>query len=101
MSNLHTAPTAAPALLAMAAWLASCSSLPAPALPHQPAAMAGNYNVAPCPPGLGVMDGWDLRAPPRHVHGNTWYVGTCGLTALLITSDQGHVVIDGASASSY
>ena len=26
-------------------------------------------------------------------------MGTCGLTALLITSDQGHVVIDGASAA--
>lgn len=99
MSNLHTAPTAAPALLAMAAWLAGCSSVPAPALPHQPAAMAGNHNLAPCPPGLGVMDGWDLRAPPRHVHGNTWYVGTCGLSALLVTSEHGHVLIDGASTA--
>lgn len=43
------------------------------------------------------MDGWNDRAPPRRVFGNTWYVGTCGLTALLVTSEQGHVLIDGGT----
>jgi metallo-beta-lactamase class B len=43
------------------------------------------------------MDGWDERAPPRKVFGNTWYVGTCGITALLVTSPQGHLLIDGAT----
>ena len=43
------------------------------------------------------MDGWDDRAPPRKVFGNTYYVGTCGITALLVTSPQGHVLIDGAT----
>jgi metallo-beta-lactamase class B len=43
------------------------------------------------------MDGWDERAPPRKVFGNTWYVGTCGITALLVTSAKGHVLIDGAT----
>lgn len=42
------------------------------------------------------MDGWDDRAPPRKVFGNTWYVGTCGLTALLVTTPEGHVLLDGA-----
>mgnify|MGYP003576996670 CR=1 FL=1 len=43
------------------------------------------------------MDGWDDRAPPRKIFGNTYYVGTCGITALLVTSPQGHVLLDGAT----
>lgn len=38
--------------------------------------------------------GWNDRAMPRHVYGNTWYVGTCGISALLVTSKAGHVLID-------
>jgi metallo-beta-lactamase class B len=41
--------------------------------------------------------GWNDPAKPAHVYGNTWYVGTCGITALLVTSDRGHVLIDGAT----
>lgn len=41
--------------------------------------------------------GWSDPAKPQHVYGNTWYVGTCGITALLVTSDKGHVLIDGAT----
>lgn len=40
-------------------------------------------------------DGWTDPAPPERLFGNTWYVGTCGITALLITSEEGHVLIDG------
>ncbi|HZV39192.1 MAG TPA: MBL fold metallo-hydrolase, partial [Pseudoxanthomonas sp.] len=40
------------------------------------------------------MDGWNDRAPPQRIFGNTWYVGTCGISALLVTSPQGHVLID-------
>jgi metallo-beta-lactamase class B len=29
------------------------------------------------------------------VYGNTYFVGTNGLSAMLITSDRGHVLIDG------
>lgn len=52
--------------------------------------------VPACPADLSVKDGWDDRAPPRRLFGNTYYVGTCGLTALLVTSSTGHVLIDGA-----
>ena len=55
--------------------------------------------VTPCPADAGVMDGWDDRAPPRRVFGNVYYVGTCGITALLVTSPQGHVLLDGATAA--
>lgn len=39
-------------------------------------------------------DEWDKPAPPFKVYGNTHYVGTCGITALLITGPEGHVLID-------
>lgn len=39
-------------------------------------------------------DDWDKPGPPFKLHGNTWYVGTCGIAAILITSDDGHVLID-------
>ena len=38
--------------------------------------------------------GWNDPATPRRLHGNTWYVGTCGISALLVTSPQGHILID-------
>jgi metallo-beta-lactamase class B len=41
--------------------------------------------------------GWSDPTPPLKVFGNTWYVGTCGISALLITGAQGHVLIDGAT----
>ena len=39
---------------------------------------------------------WNRPHGPVQVFGNTWYVGTDGLTALLVTSAEGHVLIDGA-----
>jgi metallo-beta-lactamase class B len=42
--------------------------------------------------------GWNDPATPRHIYGNIWYVGTCGITALLVTSDSGHVLIDAATS---
>ncbi|MEL1264639.1 subclass B3 metallo-beta-lactamase [Pseudoxanthomonas putridarboris] len=41
--------------------------------------------------------GWNDPATPLRVHGNTWYVGTCGISALLVTSPEGHILIDGAT----
>ena len=43
----------------------------------------------------GDRDGWSDPAVPQRMFANVWYVGTCGITALLITSPHGHVVIDG------
>jgi metallo-beta-lactamase class B len=42
-------------------------------------------------------DGWADAAPPARIFGNTYYVGTCGIAVLLVTSPQGHVLIDGAT----
>src|SRR4051812_18142429 len=43
-------------------------------------------------------DGWSDPAPPPHVFGHVYDVGTCGITALLITSPRGHVLLDAATA---
>lgn len=39
---------------------------------------------------------WNDPQKPFNVFGNTWYVGTKELSAILITSPQGHVLLDGA-----
>jgi len=39
---------------------------------------------------------WNQPLKPFKVFGNTYWVGTKGLGAILITSDRGHVLIDGA-----
>jgi metallo-beta-lactamase class B len=39
-------------------------------------------------------DDWDKPAPPFRVYGGTYYVGTCGISAILITSEEGHLLID-------
>lgn len=61
------------------------------------AAQAGDpltrpYSAAEC----SSCAGWSVPQAPVRIHGNTYYVGTRELTALLITSPQGHVLIDGA-----
>jgi len=37
------------------------------------------------------------RAPPVRIHANTYLVGTCGLSSVLIVGDQGDILIDGAA----
>jgi metallo-beta-lactamase class B len=39
---------------------------------------------------------WNAPQRPFRIHGNSWYVGTHGLSAVLVTSAQGHVLLDGA-----
>jgi metallo-beta-lactamase class B len=43
-------------------------------------------------------DGWSDAAPPARIFGNTYYVGTCGIAVILVTSPKGHVLIDSATA---
>jgi len=42
--------------------------------------------------------GWDAPQKPFVLYGNTYYVGTAGISAVLITSPQGHILIDGTGA---
>ncbi|UNK57060.1 subclass B3 metallo-beta-lactamase [Pseudoxanthomonas daejeonensis] len=64
------------------------------------AVRAGATSAAsPAPaPACAADAGWDDPSPPYHLHGDTWFVGTCGITALLVTSPQGHVLLDGGTA---
>ncbi|QGX39692.1 SMB-1 family subclass B3 metallo-beta-lactamase [Permianibacter aggregans] len=41
--------------------------------------------------------GWSDPQEPFTIYGNTHYVGTAGIAAVLITSPEGHVLIDGAT----
>jgi metallo-beta-lactamase class B len=42
-------------------------------------------------------DDWDKAGPPYRIYGNSYYVGTCGISAILIASAAGHILIDGAT----
>ncbi len=50
------------------------------------------HHVPPCP----SCAEWNAPHAPFRVYGNTYYVGTDGLASILITSDSGDVLIDGA-----
>ncbi|HEY0064875.1 MAG TPA: subclass B3 metallo-beta-lactamase [Telluria sp.] len=39
---------------------------------------------------------WNVAQKPFNIYGNTWYVGTSELSALLITGPKGHILLDGA-----
>lgn len=78
----------------LAALLGGCAtSAPAPQASAPAGAVSGKEHVAQCK----GRDGWSDAAPPVRVFGNVWQVGTCGIVALLVTSDAGHVLIDAAT----
>ena len=54
--------------------------------------------VASAQPALAAD--WNAPQEPFAVYGNTYYVGTHGISAVLITSDAGHILIDGAAKES-
>jgi metallo-beta-lactamase class B len=56
-----------------------------------PAACAAAAAIASCSAGAK----WTEPAPPLKIHGSTWFVGTCGLSSVLVTSREGHVLVDG------
>jgi metallo-beta-lactamase class B len=42
-----------------------------------------------------AQDNWNAPHEPVRIFGNTYYVGTAGLSAILITSSAGHILLDG------
>lgn len=52
-----------------------------------------------CLPPAAAND-WNTPQKPFALYGNTYYVGTHGLSAVLITSNEGHILIDGGSDKS-
>src|SRR6478672_6987278 len=47
----------------------------------------------------GVKDpeSWNKPAPPVRIHGNTYLVGSCGISSILIVGSAGSVLIDGGT----
>jgi metallo-beta-lactamase class B len=67
------------------------------------AAMSGSNSVPLVADPPHICDdcvAWNVSRAPFHVYGNTWFVGTAGLGSILITSPQGHILIDGGLTQS-
>ena len=45
----------------------------------------------------GKTEDFSAPAPPARLFGNTYYVGTCTVSVLLVTSPKGHVLVDAAT----
>jgi metallo-beta-lactamase class B len=61
--------------------------------PRAPIEQSGPQWAAAC----GDSTEWDQAAPPVRIHANTYLVGTCGISSILITGSDGHVLIDGGT----
>jgi metallo-beta-lactamase class B len=59
--------------------------------PRAPIETAGPLWVSRC----NGSDDWTKPAPPVRIHANTYLVGTCGISSILIVGDQGNILIDG------
>ncbi|MBV9529205.1 MBL fold metallo-hydrolase [Sphingomonas sp.] len=62
--------------------------------PRAPIETSGPLWAAAC---QGSSDR-NRAAPPVRIHANSYLVGTCGLSSMLIVGDQGDVLIDGGEA---
>lgn len=74
----------------IAAIAASCAPQPSPIT-------NAKKTFDPIKQACAGRDGWSDPAPPAHIFGNVYMVGTCGITSLLITTPKGHYLIDGAT----
>ena len=56
----------------------------------------GQSNLKPDPPHKCFdCDAWNKEVPPERVFGNTYFVGTDGLSSVLIVSNAGSILLDG------
>jgi metallo-beta-lactamase class B len=61
--------------------------------PRAPIAETGPLWALACKDANGA----DRPAPPVRIHGNSYFVGTCAASAVLVTGNAGHVLIDGGA----
>src|SRR6185437_10699227 len=61
--------------------------------PRAPIAIAGPMFASRCKD----WDDYDKAAPPVRIFGNTYLVGTCGISSILITDPAGDILIDGGT----
>lgn len=55
---------------------------------------AGSFPASAFAAACESWDEWDKPAPPFRIHGDTYHVGTCGISAILVASPDGHLIID-------
>ncbi|SKB59786.1 subclass B3 metallo-beta-lactamase [Sphingopyxis flava] len=84
--------SAKPLLLAALLLLAGCAA-PAGKVSFPSPAANGEALAAACED----RDGWSDPAPPAKIFGTSYYVGTCGISAVLIDAPGGLVLIDAAT----
>lgn len=70
--------------------------LPALACPLPLLAQEGGAPPAAPEPSCSACAEWNAPQRPFRIHGDTYYVGPRGLGVVLVTSPEGHVLIDGA-----
>jgi metallo-beta-lactamase class B len=85
-------------LAAIGALLSGCVA-PQPPAPRPSAASLEQARALAAPAAEWAArctdwDEWDKPAPAFRVHGNTYHVGTCGISAILVAGPQGHVLLD-------
>ena len=62
--------------------------------PRAPIESAGPRWASVCKDADG-QQAWITPAPPVRIHANTFDVGTCGISSILIVGDEGDILIDG------
>jgi metallo-beta-lactamase class B len=58
-------------------------------------AMASQIPLFDPPIDCGLCAEWNARREPLCIFGNTYYVGVAGLSAILVISADGHILLDG------
>lgn len=74
-----------------AAIMSGCA--PVQSQPLDSTARLANIKPISCP----ADPSWSDPAHPRLIFGNSYYVGSCSVSAILITSPEGHILIDGVT----
>src|SRR3954464_13848409 len=68
------------------------------AAPAAAASGAETSSALPAPPDRAAVkrmfDPWRAPVPPRHLFANINYVGAIGVSSFLITTPEGHILID-------
>lgn len=90
-----------PKVLAVSVLVLSALGLLIGSGPHSALAQSPGPLTSPYPDSIcSSCAEWNKPHEPFRIFGNTYYVGTSGLTSILITSSDGHVLIDGALPNS-
>jgi metallo-beta-lactamase class B len=91
-------------MFASLAFLAGLAQMPGIVIPLQKPPRIVEQPIAPIQetgPAFAAACGdstdFEKPAPPVRIHGNTYLVGTCGISSVLITGTAGNILIDGGT----